>query len=162
MSALRPLTASILPWVSVASPTAPSSCWSWLVHRSQVASVPLPLPPVGLAEIAMTVVPLLIGCTGPVPWLFATRACRTSCGLAVIWGLVVRMAAPASAAHATATRADRAVMVIRLNIGRLLLGWVGRGPDGRRGRRARLSRPRQMPGAGRHGPALIHGALRRT
>src|SRR4051794_13922099 len=127
-SVLSWLTASILSCVSVASPTAFWSSWSWLVHRSQVASVPLPLPPVGWASIAATdVPPVITGWTGRVPCVLTMRICLVVIWVLVVWvePAVILVAAPASAAPASATRAARAVMVMRLNIGTVLSesGW---------------------------------------
>src|SRR3954454_3140142 len=117
MSSLSPLTASILSCVSVAWPTASSSWLSWLVHRSHVASVPLPLPPVGCASIAATVGPLVwIGWAGPVPLVCIMRA-RLAVAGRMVDVLPVLVAAPASVTPASATRAARVVIALRLNIG---------------------------------------------
>src|SRR4051794_6858613 len=108
-SSLRLLVASMMSCLSVASSWAFWSDWSWSAHRPHVASVPEPLPPVGNAVIATTVVvAVAIGLTGPVPLVLATAIGRLIAGRDDAVSLVL----VAADAPGTADSAARTVRVL--------------------------------------------------
>src|SRR3954453_17887327 len=108
-SSLSALVVSMTSCLSVAWSWASWSDWSWSAQRPHVASVPEPLPPVGNAVIATTVVVgLAIGRTGPAPFVLDTAIGRLIVGRDVPVSLVL----VAADAPGTADSAARTVRVL--------------------------------------------------